>query len=568
MKYNYPLYSSVVKYTDIRHFISDVPTRFGDKIALSYRTMPHDKEAVRVTYSTFAEDVRALGTELLARGLYGKHLALIGALSYEWVCVYFATLACGIVLVPLDKEWTAEDLSATVSCAECAYLVCDSNIEGKVEVICKDNNLPTPTYTSHKTGETISQLIASGKERIAAGDTSFDTVKIDPTKLALLVFTSGTTGQGKGVMLNQQAILANDYYGLQIITAQGKTIAVLPPHHTFGSTVGLFMVLTLGAEIYISSGLKYIPRELQQEQPNFLVMVPLFLETFHRRIWASIKEKGKEKLVRRMMKLSNALRKVGIDLRRKFFGQVLSAFGGKVTMAVCGGAPLNPEVANDFDAFGVAVQNGYGITECAPLIAANRNKGYDPTSVGMLVPCDELKFVDVADDGEGEICVKGPNVMMGYWKNEEATREAIDEDGFFHTGDFGRQDKYGRLFITGRKKNLIILSNGKNVYPEEIETAISIATPGITDIVVYEGESERGIAYNTVVAEIHPDFDYFQAQNIPEDQIEAYFHQHVENYNRTAVPYKKIGMVRIRQEAFPKNTLRKIVRFKINKQIP
>ena len=568
MKYHYPLYPSVTKYTDIRHFISDIPTRFGDKIALSYRPMPHDKEAVRVTYAAFAEDVRALGTELLARGMYGKHLALIGGLSYEWVCVYFAALSCGIVLVPLDKEWTAEDLSATVSTAECSLLVCDSNIVSKADLICKNNNLPTPIYLTHKTEEAIATLIASGKERIAAGDTSFDTVEIDPTKLATLVFTSGTTGQGKGVMLNQQALLANDYYGLQLITAKGKTLAVLPPHHTFGSTVGLFMILTLGAELYISSGLKYVPRELQNEKPDFLVIVPLFLETFHRRVWASVKEKGKEKLVRRMMKVSNALRKVGIDLRKKFFGQILSAFGGNVTMAVCGGAPLNPEVANDFDAFGVAVQNGYGITECAPLIAVNRNKGYDPTCVGMVIPCDEIKFIDVGEDGEGEICVKGPNVMMGYWKNEEATREAIDEDGFFHTGDFGKQDRYGRLFITGRKKNLIILSNGKNVYPEEIETAIAVTTPGITDIVVYEGESARGISYNTVVAEIHPDFDWCKAQNIPEDLIEAYFHDHVENYNRTAVPYKKIGMVRIRQEAFPKNTLRKIVRFKINKQIP
>ena len=265
-----------------------------------------------------------------------------------------------------------------------------------------------------------------------------------------------------------------------------------------------------------------------------------------------------------MIKVSNALRKTGIDMRKAFFGKsVLSVFGGELKTIVCGGAPLSQEIIDAFDDFGIQVLNGYGITECSPLISANRLLYTVPNSVGIPIPEEEIFIDNPNEDGEGEICIRGPHVMLGYFKDEEATKQAIDENGFFHTGDIGKLEK-DAICITGRVKNLIILSNGKNVYPEEIESALS-TIPGITDVVVYEGISKRGPANNAIVAEIYPDKEYLGQNSVT--NFSEYFSEHVNNYNRHAVPYKKIGVVRIREDEFPKNTLRKIMRFKIDKTI-
>lgn len=564
-KHNYPYYNDYPEYPNFRDFVEDIGEKYADRTAISRRLCPSDENAESISFRKFREDVRALSTELLARGLAGKHCALISGLSYEWICTYIATLAAGIVLVPLDKEWTAEDLADTVGKAECSYLICDPAIAEKAALICESNRLPAPVYTgAHGDAETVETLIASGAEKRAAGDTSYEAATIDPAALALLVFTSGTTGQGKGVMLSQKALLSNIAEGLKLVRVYSKTIGVLPPHHTFGSTIGILAHLMIGSELYLSCGLKYVPRELKQEKPDYLILVPLFLETFYRRIMTTVRDQGKEKLLKRMMKLSNGLRKIGIDLRRKLFGSVLSAFGGNLRLVICGGAPLSREIIDTFDALGITVLNGYGITECAPLISVNRNEWRTAGSVGAPLVVDKVYIDAPNEDGEGEICVKGPNVMLGYWKNEEATREAIDGDGYFHTGDYGKLGAEGQIFITGRKKNLIILSNGKNVYPEEIESALT-DIPGIADIVVYEGESRRGIAYNTIVAEIYPDKDYCAKNGI--EDVDAYLRPYIEDYNRTAVPYKKIGLVRVRAEEFPKNTLRKITRFKLDRTI-
>jgi long-chain acyl-CoA synthetase len=265
-----------------------------------------------------------------------------------------------------------------------------------------------------------------------------------------------------------------------------------------------------------------------------------------------------------MVKLMGGLNKAGIDLRRVAFKSVLANFGGELRTVICGGAPLKQEVIDTFTGLGITIINGYGITECAPLVAANRNKQTKNGSVGMPVPINEVKINEPDENGEGEILVKGPNVMMGYYNDEEATAAAFDEDGFFRTGDYGRLDEDGWLYITGRLKNLIILSNGKNVYPEEIEAALA-DIPGIVDIVVYEGISRRGSDHNTIVAEIYPDADYLKKNEI-EDKY-AYFKKHINDYNKTAVPYKKIGLLKIRDTEFPKNTLRKITRFTLDKTI-
>jgi long-chain acyl-CoA synthetase len=346
---------------------------------------------------------------------------------------------------------------------------------------------------------------------------------------------------------------------------------VLPPHHTYGSSVSIFGQCCIGCDIYISSGIKYILKELQEHKPGHLVAVPLYVETFYRRIIAGINAKGekKAKLVFTLMKVSNFLRKIGIDVRRKLFAQVLEPFGGEINMIISGGAPLNQEVADLFDSIGVTVLNGYGITECAPIIAVNHNHYIVPKSVGPVLPIDDVKIDEPNEDGEGEILVKGPNIMLGYYKNPEATAEAFDEEGYFRTGDYGKleydeKNNNRNLYITGRKKNLIILANGKNVYPEEIEDALS-ATPGVLDLIVYEGKSRRGDTFNTIVMEVYPDQDFIKKNNI--EDFKAYFKPFVDEYNKTATPYKKVGLIKVRDEEFPKNTLRKILRFKLDMTI-
>ena len=405
--------------------------------------------------------------------------------------------------------------------------------------------------------------MAAGKAKFAESQDAYFNTAIDADKMSILVFTSGTTGKGKGVMLSQTNVLSDMSDVIPFIDFASKSVSVLPPHHTFGSSVMIVGHLMIGCEIYISAGLRYITKELKDEKPGHLVLVPLYLETFYRKILANIKAQGKEKKFATGVKLSKFLRFFGIDLRKKLFKDVRAAFGGELTMIISGGAPLNSEVVDFFETVGISTLNGYGITECAPIISVNHSKKNIKGSVGFPLGIDEVKIAEENEGGEGEICVKGSNVMLGYFKDAEATAEVFDEDGFFRTGDYGKLEK-GAIVITGRKKNLIILSNGKNVYPEEIESEL-IATPGILDIIVYEGQSKRGLEHNAIVAEVYPDMEYIEKNGITD--IKAHLQPYVDEYNRGAVHYKKIGLLKVRDEEFPKNTLRKIMRFKLDMTI-
>lgn len=566
LKHNYPLESGIPLYENMRALLTASCEAHAGEIAFTYRLRGNDQEPQRVTYYQFYEDVRAIGTQALATGCAGAHCAVIGRLSYDWICCYFALLSIGAVLVPLDREWTEADLIDTAKRAGCTHLFCDGDLQEKGAAICRANGIAAPIFFGVEADNSLTAFRHTGEILLAGGDTGFATAPIDPKALALLVFTSGTTGQGKGVMHSQSAILHNIYGAYKVLRIYPRTIGLLPPHHTFGSTISLLASVCGGVNMYISSGLRYILKELKEHKPQYLILVPLYMETFYRRIWATAKDTGKEPLLRKMMKASDAMRKVGIDLRTTLFKKsVLSTFGGELCMVVCGGAPISQEIVNCFDSLGVTVINGYGITECAPLIAANRLRFRTPGSVGVTIPDVHVKIENPTETGEGEICVKGPNVMIGYFHNQQATCAAIDQNGYFHTGDIGRLDAQGCLYITGRLKNLIILSNGKNVYPEEIEGQIADMVAGIQDLVVYEGISRRGVEYNAIVLEVFPNEDFMKKEKI--DDFETYLRPYVDQYNRTAVPYKKIGLIRIRTEDFPKNTLRKITRFKLDRAI-
>ncbi len=557
-----------MEFESIRHIVEYAAKTYGNRTAFSYRMKPSSKEKVSISFIEFRDDVRALASEMLARGMQDKHVVVIGKMSYDFIVTYYATLLVGAVLVPLDKDWNAADLADTAKNADIDYLFMDEEIASKSEEIVSVCNLTNPVVFFGAGGENgLQSWISAGHRKFAENRKPYFEASYDNRKLSLLVYTSGTTGKGKGVMLCTDALIKDMTDIIPYIDFAHKTVSVLPPHHTYGSTVMLIAHVMIGAEVYISDGIKYVVNELKSEKPGHLVLVPLYLETFYRRIQANLKKQGKEKLVKNMMAVSGIARKATfglVDIRKKIFAQIRDAFGGEVKTIVTGGAPINQDIIDFFQGVGISIINGYGITECAPIISANRSLNIVKGSVGNVLDMDEVKILDPNEDGEGEICVKGPNVMLGYYKNEEATREAIDGDGFFKTGDYGKLTEDGILYITGRKKNLIILSNGKNVYPEEIENEL-ISVPGVQDIVVYEGKSRRGMEHNAIVAEIYPDQEYIAKNGISD--VKAYLSAYVNAYNKTAVPYKKITVLKVRTEDFPKNTLRKIMRFKIDMSI-
>ncbi len=567
-KKDYDLYPTV-RYDDIRDMLEKASEKFGSRTAISYRENPNDECSVRLSFEDVADDVAALATALINSGLRKKKVALIGENSKEWIYTYFALTAMGAVVVPIDKEYPAADMAGIINTAKCDAMVFSPSIKDKFAYV-RDNAETVSQYFSFKKSESISEittvdeLIECGNAALKSRDFSYYDYEIDPDELVSIVFTSGTTGKGKGVMLSTRNILDDMSNGIYLFNMPKKTLFALPAHHTFGSTVNLIGHYMQGIEIYISSGTRYILNEMKQENPTHLVLVPLYIETFYKRIFATIEKQGKLATVKKAMKFSNAMRKLGIDLREKLFGEVLKNFGTRMRLIVSGGAALNPDIIRDFDSLGITILNGYGITECSPLISCNRNRYRKDGSVGRPIMRETVKIDNPNENGEGEICVKGTNVMLGYYENEEATREVFDEDGYFHTGDLGRIDDEGWIYITGRSKNLIILSNGKNVYPEEIETALS-GIYGVGEVVVYEGVSRSSAKSDLIVAEIFPDLDALKARNITD--IKKYFDEEVAKVNAEAAPYKKVGLIKLRDTEFPKTTTRKITRFSIDKTV-
>ncbi|MBP7402741.1 MAG: AMP-binding protein [Clostridia bacterium] len=564
---NYPLYETT-EFENIRIMVENAANRFPDRIAYSYKTDPRDAATVDVTFAAARDRIRDIGTGLASLGLAGRHVALVGENSYDWICSYFALMAIGSVVVPVDKDMPAEDIADILRTADCAGLLYGAAAESKAAV-CQDR-VPSLEILvcMGKPGLDgaipLDRVASQGREAFLAGDNGYYDRTIDPDRLATIVFTSGTTGKGKGVMLSQRNISLDMTNGMYYFQITPRTICTLPLHHTFGSTVILVGHFSQGATVYISSGLRYIGAEIREIQPSHLVLVPLFLEKLHARIWSGAEEQGKAGALRVLIRISNVLRKVGIDLRRILFKSVLAQLGGRLEMVISGGAALRQDIIDTFDGIGVTLLNGYGITECAPLVSCNRNRFQKSGSVGLPIKDEQVRILDPDENGEGEICVKGPNVMMGYYKDPEATAAAFDADGFFRTGDYGRLDADGWLYITGRLKNLIILSNGKNVYPEEIENELA-RIPGVGEVVVYAGESAAQNSREAIVAEIWPDADKLRSLGITDAQ--EYFNAEVRKVNARMVSYKAVNLVKLRAEEFPKNTTKKIQRFHIDKRI-
>lgn len=523
----YPLYD-VPQNSCLSAMLESNAKEVPEKVAIRQRA--GRKGIDEITYEKLYEDVKR--TAAYISSVYGtdKHIAIIGENSYEWILAFLATTCSGNVAVPTDKELPANEIKNLLTSADVTVAIVSKTYSDLVEEI---EDLQTMT---------LKQL----RDVQPEGADSYQLLHPDMNKLAAIFFTSGTTGTSKCVMLSHNNItsevnLAGQYIGSDDVST---TVSVLPFNHAFGLIDAVLAVLNARATTFITKSLKTVQKDIKENQPELVMMVPLFVETFYKGIMNAVREQGKLEKLKKGIRLSNFLLKLGIDKRRDFFKDVLEPFGGNLKWIICGGAPLDPFYVKAFRAFGIGILNGYGTTECSPCVAVNRNYHYKDGSVGLLLP-----GTDARTNEDGEIELYGPVVMQGYYGNPEATKEVLSEDGWYKTGDLGYVDKDRFVFLTGRKKNLIILSNGENISPEELEANFSI-DEGVKEVLVYEMNHK-------LVAEIYPE-EAFMGN-------EEYFHELMMKVNQGRPLSKQIASVKLREEEFIKNTTKKIVR---NKNIP
>ena len=559
----------------LRDLVETSAELYGDKILYIYK---RGEARYSFSYNDYRRDLYRLGEGMSRIGLMGRTVAVIGESCPEYMTAYIAAVSGGGVIVPLDRDLGHAEIArfADLSGAEAVFYteqfndVLPSLAEQMPQVryfipIAPAEGSDT-TDGSSSAGDAVilpySELLALGDKAMEEGDRSFldYDCTADMSQMSALLFTSGTTGTSKGVMLSHANLVASVNAASRgtIFGPDNTFVDLLPMHHSYEVTCGHLGAANLGGTVYINDSLKNTLRSITTFKPDSLIVVPLYVETMHKRIWAEIARKGMTRRVRALMKASFAMHRAGIDIRRRLFKQILDGLGGNLRYIICGGAPLSPELVRDFDAFGIEICEGYGITECSPLIAVNRHGKVRLRSVGQPVDNCEVRIADPSADGTGEIEARGRNVMLGYFGNEEATAEVFTEDGWFRTGDVGCMDADGYIYITGRKKNIIILSNGKNIFPEEIEEHL-YTSPLIGECVVIGRKNSAGDTRITAV--IYPSDEAVELEGKSEEEKLALIRDAVNTINRSLPVYKQVRDVELRSEEFEKTTTRKIKRF-------
>ena len=523
----YPYYDTLEDISDLKDLILTKAADSPDKIAFVY---PCETGEMRKTYHDLKEDINAFGTWMYKNKIKDKHVAIIGKNSYEWLVAFLACVNGGNVAVAIDKSLPANEISVLLKLADVDYaLVTDQYVE-KVDTKLVKKVFDLGTFDT---------ILYEGRKLLRDKNNDFLTYQIIPEKTAAILFTSGTSGKSKGVELTNHNIAFELNRTCQLYKPSGNVLAILPFHHAFGLIVGIFMAVNYEEPIYINKSPKYVKKNLQDFKPQTIFMVPMFVEFFHKQIWAEIDKKGKTAATKGLMASTDLLLKTGVDVRKKTYSAIHKVFGGNLEYIICGGAALDPMYVKEFRSWGIEILNGYGTTECSPCTAVNRPFHHKDGSVGVPIPETEVRVSE-----EGEILFKGDHVMKGYYKDEEATN-AVIIDGWYHTGDLGYVDEEGFITLTGRKKNLIILSNGENLSPEELEEDFS-RDSAVREVLVYD---ENG----KIVAEIYPEDDFLDNQ--------AYFNELKEKINNKRPMFKRIAIVKLRNEEFIKNGSMKIVRY-------
>ena len=580
-----PIYPAK-EHEHMRALLDFAVEEYGDDTAFILKKKPASRKEQptykKVTYKELREDVRRLGTGLMAMGVRNARIAIIGENSYYWQLAYL-TAMCGLgICVPLDKGLPYAELKTSILKSGSTVLLFDkkhaklaeqlqkeaadpmSTPTAVAKYICMD--APANTADAHTTFTTI---LAKGEELLASGDTGFMDIPIDREALTALIFTSGTTSQAKAVMLSQRNIMYNVYamQASEDIHRGDINIALLPYHHTFGAS-GQLLMYACGVTTVFCDGLKYIQKNFVEYGVSVFIGVPLLLEAMYNRIMSGIRKKGKQKTFERGLKITRALRKVHIDVRRKLFKDIHNELGGNLRLVVSGASALDSTVNRGYEDLGISVVQGYGMTESAPVIAGENLYHRNPDSIGLGFPGMEVEIADPNEEGIGEIIVRSPSVMMGYYQNEEETAKVL-KDGWLHTGDLAFLDEKGYINITGRSKNVIVLKNGKNVYPEEIENIIE-ALPYVKENIVY-GEPRREGADDkdhVLVAKIVYDEEAMKDVHgaVDEEAVRAVVERDIDKINNDMPKYKHIHRFVVQKEEMIKTTTGKVKRYEESKK--
>lgn len=563
------------KFSSIRDILDYAASSYGD--AILYRYFTNGSEIGEVSYRSFRSQVDALGTALAARGLRTSTIAVLSESRPEWMLSFCAVVCGGGVVVPMDKELQDDQICNFLDRAGAEAIFCSHRYAEKLKARRRELlslryifDFDSAAGENEEDDEDFSHLLLKGDLLISDGYVEYTKARFDTSKPCTLLFTSGTTGTSKGVLLSQDNLTACVYHSLNMVNIHRGDVlfSVLPLHHTYELVCGELGGLCVGATICFNNSLKYFLRNIKIFQPTAMVLVPLFLTTIYKKIREEIHKKNRDRLVKNAITVTKALRKVGIDLRGPVFSEVTNALGGKLKNIICGGAPMDPELVDRFGEFGILVCQGYGISECSPLVCVVPYTAMKYGSVGLPAYGTQVKIVQT-DDGEreqdappyaiGEICVKSEQVMLGYYEDEEATAAAFNNEGYFRTGDYGYLDEEGYLYITGRKKNIIILSNGKNVYPEEIEESLYKCELIKECVVLARGQ--EGAEEELITAVIYPDFEQLKDQS--DEEVIAAIKAEVTKVNKQLPVFKQIRNVELRKTEFEKTTTQKIIRYKL-----
>ena len=555
------------EFKNIREIINNAIEKYPENKAFIIKNKDKNEEKyTNITYKEFGEQINALGSSLVNRGLKNKHIAVISPNRYEWALTYYAVLNGTGILVPLDKGLPDSEIESLLQRSHSNAVVFDKKYEeimkqikeskttNVTEFICMDES---DTFTN------INELLTEGKELLNQGYREFIDAEINEEEMSIILFTSGTTSTSKAVMLSHKNIASNIYAlnSAEKIYNTDVNLAFLPFHHTFGST-GLLFFLSNGATNVFCDGIRHIQSNLKEYKVTTFVCVPLLLEAMYKKIMKEIEKQGKEKLIKRIIPITNLLLKLKIDIRRKVFKDIINNLGGNIRFIVSGASGIDKKVAKGFNDFGILTVQGYGLTETAPVLTAENENCIRYGSIGYPMTNVEIKIDNPNEEGVGEIIAKGPNVMLGYYENEEATKEVI-VDGWFHTGDLAYQDKDGYIFVAGRKKNVIVLKNGKNIYPEELEILIN-DLPYVEESMVFGMPKEDDLV---VSAKIVYNKEFKEKNNYTEEELKEKIWQDIKEINKELPNYQHMKNIIVTDEPMIKTTTAKVKRYEEIKKI-
>ena len=556
---------------NFREFLEHTTNKFSDKVAFSYKKDVSSKnpEYVHVTYKKHYEDVKAMSTKLLSMGLEGKRVAIISHNQYQWPVSYMAINTGNMVCVPLDYLLPENEIENLLLRSDAEAIIFDGKFLEIFKNIKKKNTTKLKYYINMNQEEheedilSFWKLLEEGYSLRENGDTSYDNIKIDSDKMSILLFTSGTTDISKAVMLSQRNICSNVSAMTTLIKYEegDSVLSFLPLHHTFECTATYLFCNFIGFNICYCDGLKHIAKNLVEYKISGMVCVPAVLEVMYRQIWKTIKQKKLVIPVKIMMAISNFLLFFHIDVRRKLFKSILEPLGGRLRTIIYGSASADIKVIKFFNSIGVRMIQGYGLTETSPVISCESDKYQKPGSAGRPLYCEDVQIVDKDENGVGEITVKGPNVMLGYYQNEEKTKEVL-KDGYFHTGDLGYIDKDGFLFVTGRIKDMIVLKNGKKIFPQELEILLN-NSPLIIESFVYLSPTETDKLCTKLVYNVDND----ELKGKTEEEIYEILKAEVKKVNTQTPTYKNIRGITITRDPLIKTTTQKIKRHEEMKRI-